>query len=299
MPKNNFVHVCLVLLPILTFTGCTHTQLQCNTIDQTRTTSDIYQQQVLDNLAMFVKNSSAVPQFSLLGDGSNDVSDSVNANADPLNAFRTALQLGGSRGMDQGWVVTPISDPHKLELMQCAYRRALGYVSNSCPNCKKLEAKFEGVDDAAYAPDCPVIGGFLQWSDRQCDVPKGCCGLHGEYCGCYVWVCPNPEARMRFSRLVFKILDYAVHESHGRTKTVTLNVKGIEQTAVVNIDATPEQIEAALGVAMVPNGPDDFSRNMREKVNEIRRGPDIRSYGPDYNSIRGLDRRLRTLGLDR
>ena len=41
-------------LGISVIVGCTHVQLQKDTVQQARTLSDIYQQQVLDNLAKFV-----------------------------------------------------------------------------------------------------------------------------------------------------------------------------------------------------------------------------------------------------
>ena len=59
-------------------TGCTHTQLRHNTVHQSETTSDIFTQQVLDNLAMFVYDSNSLPFFTFPNGGSNRVTDSGN-----------------------------------------------------------------------------------------------------------------------------------------------------------------------------------------------------------------------------
>ena len=61
----------LVLLAI----GCTHTQLRWNTVRQSRTLTDIYEQQVLNNLAMFVYDPNSLPFFSFPNAGASNVND--------------------------------------------------------------------------------------------------------------------------------------------------------------------------------------------------------------------------------
>ena len=58
--------VVLAAVGLLTYmaAGCTHTQLRWNTVQQSRTLTDIYEQQVLNNLAMFVYDPNSLPFFS-------------------------------------------------------------------------------------------------------------------------------------------------------------------------------------------------------------------------------------------
>lgn len=46
-------------------TSCAHTQLRWNTVKQGQTLSAVYQNQVLNNLAKFVSDPHALPDFSL------------------------------------------------------------------------------------------------------------------------------------------------------------------------------------------------------------------------------------------
>ena len=55
----------LAVAAALAGTGCTHVQLRKNTVNQADTLSEIYQQQVLDNLAMFVYDYYSLPHFAI------------------------------------------------------------------------------------------------------------------------------------------------------------------------------------------------------------------------------------------
>src|SRR5438105_3980917 len=62
---------------LLLLTGCLHTHLRNNTIAQMETVHDLQQQQVLDNLAMFVHDINAYPYFSLVTGGTSQLTDSA------------------------------------------------------------------------------------------------------------------------------------------------------------------------------------------------------------------------------
>lgn len=49
--------------------GCTHMHLHRSTVRQAGTLDDIYQQQVLDNLAKFVYDSNSLPHFAFPNQG--------------------------------------------------------------------------------------------------------------------------------------------------------------------------------------------------------------------------------------
>ena len=132
------------------------TRLQNNSDDAAITVGSLEQQQVLDNLAMFVYNPNSLPYFSYPNQGSAIVSDQEAAGATPAfgrlagsgtvstvtkgatarsrgprsaplgpkhlgDFLLTALGLSatGQVTNQQSYTLTPINDPRKLELMRC------------------------------------------------------------------------------------------------------------------------------------------------------------------------------------
>jgi hypothetical protein len=197
MNKRAWTYVLLPLL--LAAAGCTHTQLRWNTVQQSRTLTEIYEQQVLDNLAMFVTDPNSLPGFAYPNAGGSNVQDSASAgsmtNWVRNGGFSTqGLNLSGSRGMSESWTMTPIYDVRRLELMRCAYQQALvatGVYSNlsGCPNCEKLQRKFytgneDGSDDVATftnktgrtTPACLAPVCWFGHGERKC-LPKTVCAL--------------------------------------------------------------------------------------------------------------------------
>ena len=139
------------LLTIVLANGCTtHRALRRNTIKQAGTVTDIHQQQVLDNLAKFLYDPYAVPSFALATQGASDVTDNGQASGVTrwlANGFDNfSLTLSASRTAKQNWVMRPVTDPRKLELMRCAYQRVLANCgvaeSACCPDCEKRFNKF-------------------------------------------------------------------------------------------------------------------------------------------------------------
>src|SRR4029077_16183823 len=88
--------------------GCTHMQLQKNTLGQFQTVSALHQKQVLDNLAMFIHDPGALPYFNVLSTSLNEVDDTASAmgvltfaRVGMPNLFmvsQDATTVGGSRG---------------------------------------------------------------------------------------------------------------------------------------------------------------------------------------------------------
>ena len=115
------------VLAVSMLAGCTHVQLRKNTVRQSETHSEIYEQQVMDNLAKFVYDQGALPHFAIANAGASGVEDSGNINGQ-LNwdrfshGFASAF-LGGSvsRRANESWTLVPVSDPRRLQLMRCAY----------------------------------------------------------------------------------------------------------------------------------------------------------------------------------
>lgn len=238
-----------ILVPCALLVGCTHMQLQRDTLGQFRTVSDLHQQQVLDNLAMFVYDPNSMPYFNVLGTGINEVTDTGSAQniltfarvaaANLFMVSQDATTLNLQRVARENWSATPVNDPRRLELMRCAYQKvvslhccrpeALGTLSAACPDCELRWKGFYGVGKdnridsyGRVTSDC--LGGAWFGAGGKKDVPKGChCQKVGSYCGVYVWVLPGGEDEL--AKLTLAILDFAVNQPvYGLTKDVTLNL---------------------------------------------------------------------------
>ena len=252
---------------ILLTSGCTHVQLRRNTVRQARTLSDIHQQQVLNNLAMFVYDSNSFPSFSIPNQGGSNVTDTGNASAatgfsratGPFVLDAVGLSFGASRQAQESFTLTPVNDPRRLELMRCAYQQAvsnclLGNVSDHCPDCKTIMQKFyTGDPDGDLSNTEGIVNSEclkpVCWFGVGCKkcVPKHCpCNYTAEYCGCHIWVLP--AGRNELTKLTLAILDYAVNNAPTlRSKEVvyyideyglpTTNERSVGKvTAVVGID---------------------------------------------------------------
>ena len=144
-------HLLFALSSLLFATGCLHTHLRNNTIAQMETVHDLQQQQVLDNLAMFVNDIHAYPYFSLVAGGTSQLTDTgsisiTNSWSRASGAFLySALGINPSMTCAaQGvWQITPINDSVKLTVMRCLYQRAVSGcchapLPSDCPNCEKV-----------------------------------------------------------------------------------------------------------------------------------------------------------------
>jgi hypothetical protein len=165
----------------------------------------------------------------------------------------------------ESWTLTPVSDPRKLELMRCAYLRAVAACypvaeCRGCPDCVKRWAEFylgqvPTDSDGNALPDdwiallvqretqrrgivtSDCLGGPCWFHvGRAKDVPKHCVRA-AHYCGVHVWVCPG-EGSEQLAKLTLAILDYAVHDP---AKLLTKDVKLKYRTTGgddVEVDAT-------------------------------------------------------------
>jgi hypothetical protein len=219
------------------------------------TLSQIYTQQVLNNLAMFVQNPDALPFFAFPNQGTTQIQDTGNiGNIGYLapNFMSDPFTLNASRQTSENWVLVPVSDPDKLKLMRCAYREAIASTigvnrndNTACPDCQSLRSDFYGPDgsddgkpDGGEKEPCLKSPPWFQWGcKKHARLPKTApCQYVGYYCG--VYVCVPPEGREMLTRLTLAILDYAVNDSEQyqkRTKQVEIYLdKDGEPTTAVN-----------------------------------------------------------------
>ncbi|MEM9187234.1 MAG: hypothetical protein AAGB00_12135 [Planctomycetota bacterium] len=220
-------------LAALACSGCAHVKLQRRTNQQVSTITGIYEKQVLDNLAMFCRNPEATPFFSTVTGGAIAVNDTIGASGTSVwNAtsfMQGTLSPNASRGFQNNWSATPVSDPTRLSLMRCAYQKAIGrstYCNGDCPDCCNLAAAWHNprdLDDTVQTPTITSEDGTVV-EPKPCDVkcapgagwfcvggkhdaPKDCCTPVGEHCGTYVWV--KPCGREALHRLTMLVLEYA------------------------------------------------------------------------------------------
>ena len=198
--------LCATALSTLFATGCAHVPLARNTGKQVQTIADIQEQQVLDNIAMFVANPGATPFFAQPTAGSTQViqggSGGIGLSWNPTTLMGETLNLNGNTSLSENWTLQPINNPDRLVLMKCLYRHVTRQIRNDpCLDCYgKLQAFFGAEFVCCDAPDC----WFGYGTKKQ--IPS-CCRKVGHYCGTYVWV--TPENFDQLSRVTMSILDIA------------------------------------------------------------------------------------------
>jgi hypothetical protein len=263
----------LLAVGLVLSTGCTSAQLRLSTVAQSTTLQDIYTQEVMNNIAMFVVNPDALPFFAYPNQGTTAIQDqgTVGGPGYTSASFITSpFGLSASRQATENWVLVPVTDPAKLALMRCAYRQAISSCvgeatanGSFCPNCDNLRRAFYGPSNPAtgnprFNEELPGLNApcWLGWGCKEM-VPKNCPSPYvGFYHGLYVWV--TPEGRDMLTKVTLSILDYAVNEPvqfAKRTKTVEMYVKedgsinyadanGVKITVTAPIDMSSETIAA-------------------------------------------------------
>ena len=176
---------------------------------------------------MFVCDPNAMPYFSFPNTNSALVTDTGGALGGPSFAqvVSGALSLNICGMRLDSFTATPINDPRKLELMRCAYQKAVSScrgrgASTTCPDCQTrfntfytgdpngdIRAKANGnVTSECLRSDCC----WFHVGCKKCFAKNCHCNLVGHYRDVYVWV--GPEGRDELSKLTLAILDYALHD---------------------------------------------------------------------------------------
>lgn len=129
----------ILLLVVLFTSGCATRQLRHNTVRHAATLTDLYEHQILNNLARFAVNPETIPHFEIPESGGTNVNDTTRLETEALRGFRANVGLSGDRAQLHGWVLRPVSDPTRLRRIQCAFQRAVGYRTPSCSDCCQIE----------------------------------------------------------------------------------------------------------------------------------------------------------------
>jgi hypothetical protein len=120
-------------LLVIALPGCTSLRLQHSIASQATTLTDLYYQQVLNNLAMFSVNPYLLPSHVRVRDGSAQIQDSGSLSAaggfgwtQGSRVATGAPAVAGSRTIVEQWGISPVTEDIELRVLQVAYQRALG-----------------------------------------------------------------------------------------------------------------------------------------------------------------------------
>lgn len=118
----------LISILLVSLSGCTSTRLRQRTVNQAATLPELQYQQVLDNLALFAENPSALPWHANLREGTTQITDAITGGSlvDLGPPAVTQPEVFGSRTVVGQWGMTPVIDATELRLLRFAYRRAHG-----------------------------------------------------------------------------------------------------------------------------------------------------------------------------
>jgi hypothetical protein len=214
---------------LLALSGCTHIPLRYNYIQQSHVAAEIQQQQILDNLAMFVANPNATPYFTMMGNGLTQVNDTCTAQVTPSWTRAGFASIGALFGANQiaqeNFASTLLADPHRLSWMRCAYRVAVGapvnpieYAEccsiqqawnktnpNGCPG--PVQTSCQSANSCCLGGPCSGLPGPGWYCvGRKGNVPSHCL-YSGHYGDTYVWV--RPEGTAQLSDFTITILGFA------------------------------------------------------------------------------------------
>src|SRR5262249_28041747 len=127
--------VMLVVLPLLG--GCATQRSLCNnTVRTTATLTELNYRMVLENVALFVANPSAMPSIAIVNAGTVTVADQKTLSASttgvPTESFAQQAGSGlpilsvlvnpsASRSVTENWSLAPVTDIDNLRRIRCAF----------------------------------------------------------------------------------------------------------------------------------------------------------------------------------
>jgi hypothetical protein len=222
---------------LLALGGCqTHLSLRDHTLRTSATLTDLNYQQVLNNLALFVANPSAMPSVAVINAGTVTVADQkalgANATYAPTLTFEQQAGSGlpilslllnpsGSRNLTENWSLLPVTDIDNLRRIRCAFQLVVldGGQTTDCDNCVELLRRFYlGETDRL---DCMLPRGWYH-TGCQKDVPRGAC-YRAHYGDTWVWVLPDGLEGL--TRFTMTVIDLATGKPHAPMKTVVRTYK--------------------------------------------------------------------------
>jgi hypothetical protein len=245
----------LAILPLLA--GCqTHVNLRNNSVKTTGTLADLNYQQVLDNVAQFSANPSAMPSIAVFNAGTVTVADQKTANVNATGAptLSNAQQAGSglpilslllnpsfSRTLTENWSMAPVTDVDNLRRIRCALQLLVlrGRETTDCEDCdNQLTRFYQGEQERM---ECVIPMGWY-CVGRKHDVPKDACYV-AHYGDVYVWV--MPQGLEGLTLFTMTVIDLATGKPHAPTKTVVKTYKSdgtLDNTQVTTTEIDEEAL---------------------------------------------------------
>jgi len=258
--------VLVLAAPLLA--GCqTHLVLRDDAVKLSNTLADLNQQQVLNNVAMFVHNPSALPSLVAVTAGTASINEqhafSGNATYAPTLTF--GQQGGGAlpiltllfnptaqRQVTENWSMVPIIDTDHLQRIRCAFQLLVQDApTTDCDHCQaRLEDYFLG--DAAH-PECVIPHGWYHTGCKS-EVPKDACFV-ACYRDTYVWV--MPDGLEGLTRFTMTVMDLTSGKPHTPTKTIVKTFKDgkLESSQETTTEVDQEALEKLRKSALPPDRP--------------------------------------------
>ncbi len=241
--------------------GCaTQRALHQHTVAANITVTDIYCQQVLNNVALFVDNPASMPAFSVVTAGTVNVQDQAGATLSPTYSptLTSKLQGGGalpilsilfgvngSRTISENWSTAPVTDSDNIRRLRCAFQLLVGTETSECDRCTdRLKGFFHGGTESF---ECMLPKDWFCVGTRD-DVPENACYV-GNHCDTYVWVLPDGVDGL--SRFTMTVLDIATGEIHAPQRTVVKRYKGapspenLEETEITSTETDVDALKDA------------------------------------------------------
>ena len=138
----------LVVLLALAPSGCANIQLKLSTLRSASTLTDLQYQQVLDNLAMYCEDPTALPWHVNLQNGAVQIADAGSvgtiAQTDLSHAFTWSPYFTGTRSIVTQWSTIPVTDDATLRLLRLAYQIAVSYRAERDPDSSGVAAQEKG-----------------------------------------------------------------------------------------------------------------------------------------------------------
>lgn len=252
--------VALVLV-LISSPGCaTHRSLHQHTVAANITVTDIYYQQVLNNVALFIDQPASMPSFSVVTAGTVNVQDQTGGTLTPnysptlssqqqgggaLPILSILFGVSGSRTISENWSTTPVTDSDNIRRLRCAFQLLIGTEASECDRCTdRLKGFFHGGTESF---DCMLPRDWYGVG-RKCDIPENACYV-GNHCDTYVWV--TPDGVDGLSRFTITVLDIATGEIHAPQRTVVKRYKGapipenLEETEVTSTETDLDALKDA------------------------------------------------------
>lgn len=236
----------LMVLTAVAASGCAQHRIACHTPKHAATLTEIHEQQVLDNLAMFAVNSGSTPYYALPNGGGSLTSQSATVGTtalwNPTTFTGINGNMSGTGGLTIQWTMKPINEPERINLMKCVY----WHVTQRCPesHCIDCDKNLRNYFGDSFAC-CAVPLGWYSVSKKK---PKSDdCGCKvGHYCGTYVSV--SPRYYHYLSLVTVSILDIATADSVALASRLQGSPKlvSVEETFEVTEDGRTRTVKGVL-----------------------------------------------------